>query len=53
MTSAAYSEPSQTSKMVLSVEIFNGFQSFTILGKNSILDVWLGSQRVSELYSVI
>ena len=39
MTSAAYSEPSQTSKMVLSVEIFNGFQSFTILGKNSILDV--------------
>ena len=39
ITSVAYSEPSQTSKMVLSVKILNDFQPFTILGKSSILDV--------------
>ena len=39
ITSVTYSEPSQTSKMILSVKIFSGFQPFTILGKSFILDV--------------
>ena len=46
--SEAYSEPSQASKMELSVKIGNGFQPFNIFVKNSILDVWLVSGQVVD-----
>ena len=39
-----YSEPCKTSKMGLFAKTINGFQLLTIFVKNSILDVWLGSE---------
>ena len=44
-----YSEPSQISMMDYFAEIVEGFQSSTIFGKNSILDVRLGSEYASGL----
>ena len=48
----AYSEPSQTSKMEF---LKNSYRLSTVyyLRKSSILDVRLGSEYVSELYSVV
>ena len=40
----AYSEPSQTYKMVYFVKTVNSWKPLTIFPKSSILDVWLGSK---------
>ena len=45
MTSEAYSEPIQTSKMALSVKIAKGI---IVFARSSILDVWLGSEYAFE-----
>ena len=42
-----YSKPNQTSKMEFFAKINNGFHPLTIFTKNSILDVWLGSEYPS------
>ena len=47
-SSETCSEPSQTSKMNLFAEIFNGIQPLTILANNAILDVLLGSEYASD-----
>ena len=39
-----YSESSQTCKIELYVKMVNSWKSLTIFAKNSILDVWLGSE---------
>ena len=43
----AYSVSCQTSQMELSVTLINHFQSLTIFGKSSILDVCQGTKYVS------
>ena len=40
----AYSEPCQVSKMEFSVKIVNNLKLLTIFAKNSILDIWQGSE---------
>ena len=42
-----HSEPSQTSKMEPFAEIINGWKPFTIFGKRSFSDVWMGFEYVS------
>ena len=44
VSSKAYSEPCQISKMEFSAKIVNGFQLLTIFAKNSMLDVWHDSE---------
>ena len=44
LISEAYSEPCQTSMMKLFAKIVNGLKPVTIFGKNSILDIWQGSE---------
>ena len=36
--------------MELFVKIVNGFQSLIVFAKSSVLDVWLGSENVSEIF---
>ena len=43
-----YSEPCQTSEMDLFTKIVTYWKQFTHSTKNSILDVWQGSQYVSD-----
>ena len=43
-----YSEPSQTSKMKLFMEINKGFQALIVFAKSLILDFWVGSEYGSE-----
>ena len=40
----AYSEPYQQYKMERFAKIINGFQLLTIFAKQSLLDVWQGSE---------
>ena len=42
-------EPCQTSKMKCLTKKVNGFQPLSIYAKNSILDIWQGSDYVSGL----
>ena len=44
----AYSEPCQTSILVLFVKIVNRWLSLTVFAKSSILDILQGSEYVSE-----
>ena len=46
--SETYSEASQAPKMELFAKILEGFQPLTVFEKNSVLDVWLGSEYASE-----
>ena len=39
-----YSEPSQIPKMKVIVKVVNGFNQLPILGKNFILEIWIGSK---------
>ena len=45
--SEAYSEPCLTSKMEIFGNYVNGFRLLVISAKDSILDVWQGSQYAS------
>ena len=47
----AYSESRQKSKMELFVEIVKDFKPLTIFSENSILDVLLGSENASGMFS--
>ena len=54
--SEAYSEPSQTFKMERFSKMVNGWILLTFFAKNFILDVWLGSEHVSDypgIFSII
>ena len=42
-----YSQPSQIFKMELFAKIVNTWKPLTIFAKNSILDIWQGSEYVS------
>ena len=46
--SGAYSELCQTLKMELVTKVDNVFKPLTIFAKRSILDIWQGSDYVSE-----
>ena len=46
--SGAYSELCQTLKMELVTKVDNIFKPLTIFAKRSILDIWQGSDYVSE-----
>ena len=45
-----FSEPSQTSKMELFAEIFNGSQPSNVSTKRFSLDIWLGPEWVTGIY---
>ena len=45
-----HSEPSQTSEKTLFAKIGSGWKPLTFLGKNFILNAWLGSEYASEIY---
>ena len=47
----AYSESRQKCKMELFVEIVKDFKPLTIFSENSILDVLLGSENASGMFS--
>ena len=49
-TAQAHPEPCQRSKMERFSKIVEVFQSLIIVAKRSILDVWRGSEYVSELH---
>ena len=44
----ACSQPNQTSKIEIFVKMVHGFRPITISAKNSILDVWQGSEYTSD-----
>ena len=48
----AYSEPCQTSKTELFAEIVNAERPLVVFAESSILDIWHGSENVSEWYDV-
>ena len=45
----AYPELRQTSQMELLAKVVNGFQPLTVFARNSVLDVWEGSEYASIL----
>ena len=49
MSSEAHSEPNQTSNMDLFAKIVFGWKALTIFAKNSIQDIWLGSEYAPDL----
>ena len=46
--SEAYLETSQTSEMEIFAKVVNGYQSFSIFAKSSILVVWLDFEYTSD-----
>ena len=52
LTSGAYLEPYQTSKMEIFAKIANAWKPLIIFAKCSILDVWEGSEYASALFKV-
>ena len=49
LTWEAHSRPSQTFEMGLVAKIITGFMPLTIFAKGFILDIWLGSEYVSDI----
>ena len=53
LSTEAYSEACQTSKVELFAKLVTGFQPLNVFRKCSILDVWLSSEYASEIIYAI